>query len=100
MNAVVDKIHRLSPNQLRALNLLAKNPKGIIYSSVSGAKIGLKGKSLGGLFSSLSRQLIGGERLVIPWGRPQAGGGLNWKLNTSLISQSELLKLTTSLLEY
>ena len=98
MSSVIDKLHRLSPNQLRALLLLANSPKGIISSTDSGAKIGLKGKSLGGLFSSLSRQKILGERLVIAWGRPKAGRGLRWKLNQQVISQSELSKISSELL--
>jgi hypothetical protein len=98
MRLVIEKLHRLSPNQLRALRLLAKAPKGIINSTDSGAKIGLKGKNLGGLFSSLSRQRIGQERLVIPWGRPKAGKGLRWKLNQNLVGQKELLTVTQELL--
>lgn len=98
MSSVIDKLHRLSPNQLRALQLLAKSPNGVIDSSPIGAKIGLQGKSLGGLFSSLSRQRILGERLVMPWGRPEPGGGLRWKLNQKLISQKELLGITQELL--
>lgn len=98
MADVVKKIHRLSPNQLRALRLLAKSPKGIIFSSDSGAQIGLKGKPLGGLFSSLARQSINGAKLILAWGRPQAGKGLNWKLNQDLISKEKLLKITNELL--
>ena len=95
---VIDKIHRLSPNQLRALQLLAKSSKGIIFSSDSGAQIGLKGKSLGGLFSSLARQNINSQKLVLAWGRPEPGKGLRWKLNEELISKHELLIETTKLL--
>lgn len=98
MVPVIEKIHRLSPNQLRALQLLAKAPRAMINSSDSGAKIGLKGKNLGGLFSALSRQQIKGERLVIPWGRPEPGRGLRWKLNQNLISAKELLVVTNELL--
>lgn len=94
----MDKLYRLSPNQLRALHLLAKAPKAMIDSSDSGAKIGLKGKNLGGLFSALSRQQINGEKLVLPWGRPKPGGGLRWKLNQNLISAKQLLAITNELL--
>ena len=94
----MEKLYRLSPNQLRALRLLAKAPKAMINSSDSGAKIGLKGKNLGGLFSALSRQQIKGEKLVIPWGRPEVGKGLRWKLNQNLISQKQLLQVTSELL--
>jgi len=100
MSVVSEKIHRLSPNQLRALRLIAISPKGTIDSSVSGREIGMVGKPLGGLFSSLSRQKFGSVRLITPWGRPEAGKGLRWKLNTDLISQKELLELTNKLLNY
>ena len=98
MISVIDKLHRLSPNQLRALQLLAKSPNAVIDSSPCGEKIGLKGKGLGGLFSSLSRQRILGERLVMAWGRPEPGGGLRWKLNQRVISQARLLEITRELL--
>lgn len=100
MSVVSEKIHRLSPNQLRALRLIAISPKGTVDSSVSGREIGMVGKPLGGLFSSLSRQKFGSLRLIMPWGRPEAGKGLRWKLNTDLISQRELLELTNKLLNY
>lgn len=98
MTPVMDKLYRLSPNQLRALRLLAKVRNAMIVSSDYGAKIGLKGKNLGGLFSALSRQQIKGEKLVLPWGRPEPGGGLRWKLNQNLISAKELLAVTDELL--
>ncbi len=99
MNPLEEKIHRLSPNQLRGLLILAKSAKGIISSTASSKKIGKEGKALGGVFSSLSRQRINNEKLVIPWGKAESGRGLRWKLNTKLISQKRLLEVTRELLE-
>jgi hypothetical protein len=62
--------------------------------------MGIKGKALGGLFSSLSRQKIAGERLVMPWGKSEDGRGLRWKLNEKIISQPELLKIVDKILEF
>lgn len=99
MSTVEMKLHRLSPNQLRALFLLAKSKHGIISSSLSGEKIGKHGKALGGIFSSLARQHIGQDPLVIPWGKSETGRGLMWKLNTKLISQKDLYKCVHELID-
>ena len=98
MDVVENKLHRLSPSQLRALLLLAKAKNGVISSSVSGKSIGKEGKALGGVFSSLSRQKIGNQTIVIPWGKSESGRGLRWKLNSKLISQKRLLAITKELL--
>jgi len=95
---IEDKIYRLSPSQLRALFLLAKSKNGYISSTASSKNIGKEGKALGGVFSSLSRQVINHNHLVIPWGKAENGRGLRWKLNEKLISQNKLLKVTKSLL--
>jgi len=98
MDSIEGRLHHLSPSQLKALNLLAKS-KGAIISSVGSKKqIGKEGKALGGVFSSLSRQIVGSEHLVIPWGKSDDGRGLKWKLNIKLISQTRLLKITSELL--
>jgi hypothetical protein len=98
MTEIELRLHRLSPNQLKALFLLAQTPKGIISSTENSAKIGKQGKALGGVFSSLSRQNIKGEKLVFPWGKMENGRGLRWKLNEKLISMNTLLKITKELL--
>lgn len=100
MDPVVRKLHRLTPNQLRALQLLAKSDNAIISSTKSGDELGLKGKALGGVYSSLSRQKIHGNHLVIPWGRTPDSQGLRWKLNEDLISRSDLLNVTNQLLAF
>jgi len=98
MSLIVDRLYRLSQAQLRALYLLAQSKNGIISSVDSSEKINKKGKALGGVFSSLSRQKIGQEHLVLPWGKSESGRGLRWKLNEKLIKSEELLKITSQLL--
>ncbi len=100
MDPVIRKLHRLSPNQLRALQLLAKNQNAIISSTESGKALGLQGKALGGVYSSLSRQKIQGKYLIMPWGRTPDAQGLRWKLNEELVTRSKLLQITKDLLAY
>lgn len=97
---VVDKIYRLSQAQLRALWLLAKSQGGVISSVESSERLEKKGKALGGVFSSLSRQVIDGQHLVLPWGRPESGRGLKWKLNEKLIDRRSLEKIIKPLLDF
>jgi hypothetical protein len=98
MNATLQKLYRLSPNQLKALKTLASTEDGIVESTVSGKTIKVEGKALGGVFSSLSRQVIQGEHLVMPWGKAESGRGLRWKLNEKLISKHDLLQIVVELL--
>lgn len=93
------KIHRLTLNQLYALKEIARAPKGIISSTQSADRIGVTGKSLGGVFSSLSRQTVRKEPLIIPWGMTENSRGLRWKLNEKVISRNELLEVINRLLE-
>ena len=99
MTPTESRIYRLSPNQLRALFLLAKSGSGVIASTQTSSLIGKEGKALGGVFSSLSRQIIQGEHLVMPWGRTEDGHGLRWKLNEKLIPKQKLLQITSDLLK-
>jgi len=98
MNPIEIRLHHLSPSQLRALLLLAKSKDAVISSISTSEKVGKKGKALGGVFSSLSRQVVNHNHLVIPWGKADNGRGLKWKLNTKLISQTKLLEITQELL--
>lgn len=99
MSPTESRLYRLSPNQLRALLLLAKTENGIVSSTATSGKLGKEGKALGGVFSSLSRQVIDGEHLILPWGKSEDGHGLRWKLNTKLISKERLLQITSDLLK-
>lgn len=98
MEKWINKIHRMSLSQLKALEVLAASKNGIIEANDSSRLVGLKGKSLGGIFSSLSRQKIGKESLILAWGRAEGGRGLRWKLNTKLIDQKELKKVIKEIL--
>ena len=98
MSSAESKIYHLSPNQLRALLFLCQSQNGIVSSTAVGPVIGLKGKNLGGVFSSLSRQVVDGQNLVLPWGKSASGRGLRWKLNTNLITIDKLSKITRELL--
>ncbi|MFN4213136.1 MAG: hypothetical protein ACK4FL_04240 [Microgenomates group bacterium] len=98
MRSVEEKIRYLSPRQLRALFLLAKSEDGIISSVESSVKIGVEGKGLGAIFSSLIRHKFSGESLLIPWGKDESGRGLRFKLNEKLISKEKLLAITRELL--
>ena len=99
MSPTENRLHRLSPSQLRALFLLAKSKDGIVSSTATSKELHKEGKALGGVFSSLSRQIIQGEHLVLPWGMSLGGHGLRWKLNTKLISKDKLAQITADLLE-
>jgi hypothetical protein len=80
------------------LEVLVESKKGIIEADESIKMVGLRGKNLGGVFSALSRQRIGEESLVLPWGRSEAGRGLRWKLNTKVVEVPELKKVLKELL--
>jgi len=97
---IESRLYRLSMNQLKVLKLLAESRRGVVDSARVGKKIGLRGKALGGVFSSLARQRVGKERLILPWGRSREGVGLRWRLNTKLISQRRLAKIVDQLLAY
>ena len=97
-NLVGYKIRRLSYRQLQALSFLCQTNAGLASSSPVGIKMGVVGKPLGGVFSSLSRQKVNGQSLVLPYGRGDEGRGLRWKLNTSLISIKSLAEIVNELL--
>jgi len=93
------KIRRLSLNQLKALAVLARSKSGLVSSTPTGEEIGIMGKSLGGVFSSLARQKINGQPLIIPYGQGEIGRGLRWKLNEQVISLGELKGIVNELLD-
>jgi hypothetical protein len=97
---VLNKLRRMSVVQLRALEMLSRDSHGLAHSSGVGIKMGVVGKSLGGVFSSLSRQRIGDEPLVLPWGKGGEGRGLRWKLNDKIIDQKQLRSELKELLQY
>lgn len=89
----------MSPRQLRALKAICLSPGGIVSSVLTSDSIDAVGKSLGGVYSSLSRQRIGRDSLILPWGKSPEGRGLRWKLNEKLITKKNLLAIVRSLLD-
>lgn len=98
MNSLESKLHRLSYNQLKALSAIAKAPNCTLSSNAASVVVGLTGKSLGGVYSSLSRQSFRKQPLILPWGRSRSGRGLRWKLNEDVISGNDLLEVVNRLL--
>lgn len=97
---VVNKLRRMTVVQLKALEFLTRDDHGMGHSSKVGKKMGVVGKSLGGIFSSLSRQRIDSQPLVLPWGKDGDGRGLRWKLNEKIIDQKQLRRDLLLLLRY
>ena len=89
----------MSLNQLKALWVLVNNSSSVVEAIDSADTLGLTGKALGGVFSSLSRQQINGESLVEPFGRSAGGRGLRWKLNQRAMKMAELRALLKEVLE-
>lgn len=73
--------------------MLVESKNGIIEAYDAENILGLEGKALGGVFSSLSRQKIHGQSLVLVCGRSEASRGLRWKLNTQEINVLELIEI-------
>ena len=89
----------MSQNQLKALKMLADS-KDILIEAVESAKLlGLEGKALGGVFSSLSRQRIDEVSLLEPRGRSKSGRGLRWKLNVNAINKNKLKEILKEIFE-
>lgn len=63
-------------------------------------KTELKGKSLGGVISSLSRTRIKEVSLIEPAGKDNETTGLRWMLNSQLIDVPETKKQIIKLLQY
>jgi len=94
------KICRFTFSQLKVLYALSQSPSQLLSSHNISTQVGLEGKELGAILSSLSRVSIMGKNLILPCGRVRRSDGLNWKLNTDLISAEKVRKLTESLIQY
>lgn len=92
------RLYRMSLSQLKALAVLASSKDGIVEAEDTSKNLGLKGKSLGGVFSSLSRQNINGQLLVMPRGRSAGGRGLRWVLNEKVIGREKLREVIKEVL--
>ena len=99
LSLVEAKLRRLSLDQLRALLFLCGRT-GAVSSLVVGEKIGLKGKSLGGIFSSLSRQKIRRQPLVLPYGREEGKRNLRWRFNEAIMPSLKVKSIIKKILEF
>lgn len=94
------RVSRLSRNQLRALLVFVNAPSGVVESGDMAKKIGISGKALGGLFSSLSRNNFQGQGLIIPLGKEETGRGLRWRLNKQVIDSDKLKTIIEEILKF
>ncbi len=92
------KLSRLSHAQLILLAWFVQHPDRHGTVSELSKKTKLKGKALGGVISSLARSKFRGIPLIEPWGRPDSGTGLRWKINNRLGSLIEAKKEVARLL--
>lgn len=79
--------------------MLAESKNGMVESEKTEKEMGLKGKAVGGVFSSLARQQIEGEYLIEAWGRSLVSRGLRWKLNEK-IDKKRLREIIEEVLKY
>jgi len=86
------KIRRLSYNQLRVLRVFLEAGGKIVTVRQLEKKVKLKGKSLGGVISSLSRTRFRDISLIEPMGKDLKGLGLRWLLNERVINISQAKK--------
>ncbi len=54
-------------------------------------KIGIEGKGLGAVFSSLIRHKFFGQSLIIPWGKDENSRGLRFRLNEKVNFKREIV---------
>lgn len=60
---------------------------------------GLKGKSLGGVLSALSRTRFRGIPIIEPLGRSRDGVGLRWQLQEKILDVTQAQKQVNQLLK-
>ncbi|MEA3354869.1 MAG: hypothetical protein U9Q63_00065 [Patescibacteria group bacterium] len=86
---MLNKLRRLSYNQLVVLlAFLQLNGKAGTVDGLE-KKTKLKGKSLGGVLSALSRTKFRGISLIEPVGKARDGKGLRWLLNKKVLDVSK-----------
>jgi hypothetical protein len=94
-----NKLRRLSYNQLVVLGSFLSASKKVLEVKVLEGKSGLKGKSLGGVLSSLARTKFRGVSLIEPVGRALDGQGLRWQLNDNILDVNKAKEEVSSLLK-
>lgn len=93
------KLRRLSYNQLLVLGVFLSGSEKVWNVKNLERKSGLKGKSLGGVLSALTRTKFRGIRLIEPLGRSRDGTGLRWRLQKKSLNVAEAKKEVSSLLK-
>ncbi len=94
-----NKLARFSYNQLLVLGVFLKLGSSVVTVEVLESKTSLKGKSLGGVISSLTRTRFRGISLIEPVGKAREGSGLRWALNSRLLNISQTKKEVLRLLK-
>lgn len=89
---------RFSYRQLALLAYMLANAASVLTVNQIAKHTSLKSKTLGGVLSSLSRTKFRGISLIEPLGKAQDGGGLRWRLNTTIIDVNEAKKEVRRLL--
>jgi len=92
------KIRRLSYNQLKVLGVFLEAGGKIVTARQLEKKVKLKGKSLGGVISSLSRTRFRGISLIEPMGKDLKGLGLRWLLNEKIVDAHQAKKEVSRML--
>lgn len=82
-------------NQLKVLKVLIDSSQTPVSVAQISQKTNLKGKSLGAVLSSLSRNKT---PLIRPAGKALSGGGLRWQINTQLIDPLKTLTTVKQIL--
>lgn len=89
---MLNKIKRFSFNQLLVLSAFLKRKGSVVTISYLEKSTKLKGKSLGGVISSLSRTHFRSIALIEPAGADTSGSGLRWILNIRILDSNEVEK--------
>ena len=76
-----EKLRRLSYNQLDVMLVFLVAKDKVVTVKKLEKETKLKGKSLGGVLSALSRTKFRNISLIEPVGRSRDGQGLRWQLN-------------------
>lgn len=97
-----EKLRRLSYNQLVILGCFLSSVKQnvkVLNLQDLEKKSGLKGKSLGGVLSGLTRTKFRNISLIEPLGKAREGHGLRWQLNDRVLDINKARKQVNNLLE-
>lgn len=95
-----NKLKRFSRNQLIVLQAFLEHAGQVMTVRALEKETSFRGKSLGGMISSLSRTKFRSISLIEPVGASLDRSGLRWILNSSVIDVHEALIETKRLLHF